>query len=282
MGMIGGSVGYRILRAISPGEPSHMRGTAYTGRSKLQDLLGNSIWDEIDEKVVVDFGCGKGAEAIELAQRGARFVYGVDLLERLLAIAREEAAKVKCQNIVFGAIPSEPADVIISIDAFEHFGDPAEILRTMAAMLKPGGRVLACFGPTWFHPYGGHLFSVFPWAHLIFSEQALCRWRVDIRKDGARKFSEVEGGLNQMTIRRFRRLVEDSPFRFERLETVPIRAARLFHNWMTQEFLTSVVRCKLSLPLAVDPSICQQPRERLGFPGIDLPISRALSGRRLG
>lgn len=254
MGMIGGSVGYRILRAISPDEPTQMSGSVYAGRSKLQDLLGNGIWDEIKGKVVVDFGCGRGAEAIELAQRGAQLVYGIDLLDRLLVIGREEAAKIKCHNVIFGPAPSEPVDIIISVDAFEHFEDPAAILATMAAMLKPGGCVFACFGPTWFHPYGGHLFSVFPWAHLIFTEQSLCRWRGHIRKDGARKFSEVEGGLNQMTIRRFRRTVEDSPFHLDRLETIPIRAARFFHNRMTQEFLTSVVRCKLSLRIAIDQS----------------------------
>lgn len=252
MGMIGGTLGYRILCAISLDEPTHMSGSAYAARSKLQDLLGSGIWDEIRGKVVVDFGCGNGSEAIEAAQRGAQRVYGVDRLQRWLVIAREQAAKVDCHNVVFGEAPWQPADVIISIDAFEHFGDPADVLKTMAAMLKPGGRVFASFGPTWFHPYGGHLFSLFPWAHLVFTERALCRWRSHIRKDGAQKFSEVEGGLNQMTIRRFRRIVEHSPFNLDSLETIPIRAARFLHNRMTQEFLTSVVRCRLSLPVSID------------------------------
>jgi SAM-dependent methyltransferase len=252
MGMIGGMLGYRILRAISPDEPTHMSGSVYAARSKIQDLLGVGIWDNIRGRVVVDFGCGKGAEAIELAQRGAQRVYGVDIVERSLAIAREQAAKVDCHNVVFGEVPSESADIIVSIDAFEHFGDPAAILKTMANMLKPGGCVFASFGPTWFHPYGGHLFSVFPWAHLVFSEPALCRWRSHIRKDGAQKFSEVEGGLNQMTIRRFRHIVENSPLHLDRLEAIPIRAARFLHNRMTQEFLTSIVRCRLSLPVSAD------------------------------
>jgi SAM-dependent methyltransferase len=252
MGIIGGTLGYRILRAISPDEPTHMSGSVYAARSKIQDLLGVGIWDDIRGKVIVDFGCGKGTEAIELAQRGAQCVYGVDIVERLLAIARQQAAKVSCHNVVFGEAPSRSADIVVSIDAFEHFGDPAAILKTMATMLKPGGCVFASFGPTWFHPYGGHLFSVFPWAHLVFSERALCRWRSHIRKDGAQRFSEVEGGLNQMTIQRFRRIVENSPFHLDRLEAVPIRAARFLHNRMTQEFLTSIVRCRLSLPVSVD------------------------------
>ena len=115
----------------------------------------------------------------------------------------------------------------------------------MAEMLKPTGYVLASFGPTWYHPLGGHLFSVFPWAHLIFSENALCRWRSHIRSDGAKRFREVEGGLNQMTIRRFERTVASSPLKLESLEAIPIRATRMFHNYATREFLTAIVRCKL-------------------------------------
>ena len=224
-----------------------MSGNAYAKRSKLGTLLGDSVWDEIRGKDVIDFGCGQGAEAIELAQRGARHVYGIDLQERWLKIARQEAAKADCRNITFTSSLAERADVIISVDSFEHFDDPAEILRIMAQALRSGGCVLASFGPTWYHPLGGHLFSVFPWAHVIFSEKALCRWRSHIRSDGAQKFSEVDGGLNQMTIRRFERLVATSPLQIERLEAVPIRAARFFHNRLTRELLTAVVRCKLRL-----------------------------------
>src|SRR5690606_21682554 len=116
------------------------------------------------------------------------------------------------------------------IDSFEHFDDPPAILQTMDRMLKPGGEVRISFGPTWLHPYGGHLFSVFPWAHLIISEKALIRWRQGFKTDGATRFHEVEGGLNQMTIRRFERIVRESPFEFASLELVPIRKVRWLAN----------------------------------------------------
>jgi ubiquinone/menaquinone biosynthesis C-methylase UbiE len=247
MGVIGGNLGYRMLRAISPNQPKSMSGGSYTSRSKTEVLLGEQVWNEIQGRTVIDFGCGAGSQAIELAQRGARHVYGIDIQERWLAIAREQAQNVGCRNVTFSHGPAGPADVIISIDSFEHFADPAAILKTMAGMLRPNGCVLVSFGPPWYHPLGGHLFSVFPWAHLIFTEQALCRWRSHIRNDGARKFREVEGGLNQMTIKGFERLVQESPFQIERLEAIPIRATRMFHNRLTREFLTAVIRCKLSL-----------------------------------
>jgi hypothetical protein len=86
---------------------------------------------------------------------------------------------------------------------------------------------------------------MFPWGHLLFSEKALIRWRTDFRPDGATRFSEIGGGLNQITIGRFERIVAESPFRFAEFEAVPIRVARRLHNSLTREFLTSSVRCRL-------------------------------------
>lgn len=131
------------------------------------------------------------------------------------------------------------------MDAFEHYSDPKSVLLTMRALLKPGGYVRVVFGCTWYHPLGGHLLSVFPWAHLLFSEKALMRWRATVRKDGARRIFEVKGGLNQMTIRRFERLAPAAGFGIQNLELRPIRAARWLHCGLTREFLTSVIRCRL-------------------------------------
>ena len=66
-----------------------------------------------------------------------------------------------------------------------------------------------------------------------------------ISPEKATKFSEVRGGLNQMTIRQFERIVAMSDFRFESLEAVPIRKLKLMQNRLTREFTTAVVRCKL-------------------------------------
>jgi SAM-dependent methyltransferase len=131
------------------------------------------------------------------------------------------------------------------MDAFEHFANPAEVLRVMNTLLKPEGEVIIWFGPTWFHPLGGHLFSVFPWAHLLFREEALIRWRSTFKTDGATRFGEVAGGLNQMTIKKFEGIVEESPFRFVSFESIPIKRLRRFHNRLTREFTTAAVRCRL-------------------------------------
>jgi len=237
---------YQILRAISPGATDSCCSGTYEGKSKLTILMGDEFLTRIAGKVVIDFGCGTGVEAVEMARSGAKQVIGVDIREDVLQAARELAASVGVQaRCSFGSATAELADIIVSLDAFEHFGDPAEILRLMDNLLRPSGEVLVSFGPTWYHPSGGHLFSIFPWAHLAFSEKALIRWRSAFKTDGATRFSEVAGGLNQMTIAKFETLIENGPFKVADLELVPIRRLRHFHNRLTREFTTAIVRCRL-------------------------------------
>lgn len=223
-----------------------MSGSAYANASKLKILLGEDLLRRVRDKDVLDFGCGYGAEAVEMAGV-ARSVLGLDIVEASLdkasALAEEKGVADKCTFATTAPVAS--FDVIISLDSFEHFGDPAAILATMYDLLKPGGQVLVSFGPTWYHPLGGHLFSVFPWAHLVFSEAALIRWRADFKTDGATQFSEVQGGLNQMTIGRFERLIAATRFRMVHFEGVPIRRLKPVANRLTREFTTAIVRVVL-------------------------------------
>jgi SAM-dependent methyltransferase len=250
MGFLGGSLSYGFLKRYWPGGEGvpMSQGDPYaeSGRSKLKTQFGPGIFEELRGKVVLDFGCGSGRNAIELAQNGCTRVIGLDIQERHLEAARRaaEAAGVadRCR---FSSSWTERADVILSTDAFEHFDDPGEILRIMRGLVKDEGYLLIQFGCTWYHPYGGHLFSVFPWAHLLFTERALIRWRSDFKSDGATRFCETAGGLNQISIHRWERLVAEGDFQFKTYELVPIRPARRFHCHLTRELLTSTVRARL-------------------------------------
>ena len=247
---------YSLLKRIAPGEPTHMTGAIYANKSKLRILLGDDIFDKLRGTRVIDYGCGDGAEAIEIATAGAELVVGIDIRSNCLDRARKAAADAslsdrcrfmeKSADLLNGS--EDRWDAVVSVDAFEHFAKPNQILAEMFQLLRPGGRVYTSFGPTWFHPLGGHMCSVFPWAHLVFNETALMRWRAHLRSDGATKFSEVEGGLNKMTIQRFERLVHESNFEVEQVHCVPIRKLRWVSFRLTREFTTAIVRATLRRP----------------------------------
>jgi len=258
MGIVGGPLASRLLTRLSPtGEGGLAQGVpkAYQNKNKLEVLLGSSIWDQVRDKVVVDFGCGPGLESIDLVEHGARRVIGLDLDERWLNKARRLARQRGVDHLCTFAPTWDgitKADLILSLDSFEHFDNPAEILKTFQRILKPNGSVLASFGPLWYHPYGGHIYSIFPYAHFVFTEKALVAWRSNLPGKGA-VTSFRDTGLNQMTVAQFEKLVAASPFTFASFEAVPIRKLRWAANRLLREFTTSIVRCRL-VPRLANPS----------------------------
>jgi SAM-dependent methyltransferase len=167
---------------------------------------------------IIDFGSGWGFQSAALARLGAKEVLALELGEEKRAFTE----KLGLPNLRVRARPdpSDEAafDFVLSLDAFEHYGDPAAILASIFWLLRPGGRMLMSFGPPWFSPYGSHLrfMCSCPWVHLLFSEESLMRARARFRSDGARRFSDIEGGLNKMSVGRFERLLNQTGFRIER------------------------------------------------------------------
>ncbi len=244
-GVLGGPLARWILSRYRWAD---MTGDIYVGKSKLEMTLGPDVWKAVAAKSILDFGCGDGAEVVEIVQKGgAERVIGLDIDRALLARAqaRAEAAGV-AQKCEFTESFDGQVDVILTLDAFEHFSDPAHMLQLMAALLKPTGRCLVSFGPPWYHPWGSHT-PIFPWAHLVFTEKAVMEWRLPYKNDGARLYGDGSGGVHQMTLARFERLIKESPFEFTRFEPVPIRKLKWAHNRLTREFTTAVVRAELKL-----------------------------------
>ena len=213
--------------------------------ARVGKVLGEDFFRQIAGKVVLDFGCGEGADSVEMATNGARRVIGLDIREEVLERARHRAVEAGVgDRCVFTTSVSEAVDIVVSIDGFEHFSDPAGALNVMRTLLVPQGEVFISFGPTWYHPSGSHL-PVLPWAHLVFSERALMTWRSSFRSDGATRFSEVSGGLNQMTIARFEKLLSASGLQVVDFWLVPIGRLRWVHSRLTREFTTAAVCCRL-------------------------------------
>jgi 2-polyprenyl-3-methyl-5-hydroxy-6-metoxy-1,4-benzoquinol methylase len=132
---------YRILKRISPEEPGYMSGEVYKEKIKIKVLLGDHVFDQLRGKVVIDFGCGEGDDAIALAKNCACRVIGMDIREAVLERARAKARQEGVENVCqFCTNTEERADAVVSIDSFEHFRDPSAALTKMYELLRPGAR----------------------------------------------------------------------------------------------------------------------------------------------
>ena len=99
--------------------------------------------------VVLDLGSGGGIDVILSAKRVGPTgkVYGLDMTDEMLTLARENQEKAGVENVEFlkGAIenvplPDNSVDVIISNCVINLSGDKDRVLAEAFRVLKPGGR----------------------------------------------------------------------------------------------------------------------------------------------
>jgi len=101
-------------------------------------------------ETVLDLGSGGGIDVLLSARRvgAAGKVYGLDITDEMLALARKNAAEAGVTNVHFlkGIIeqvplPASSVDVVISNCVINLSTDKAAVLTEIARVLKPGGRV---------------------------------------------------------------------------------------------------------------------------------------------
>jgi arsenite methyltransferase len=100
-------------------------------------------------ETVLDLGSGGGIDVLLSAKRVGPTgkVYGLDVTDEMLALARENQQKSGLTNVEFlkGAIeniplPDNSVDVIISNCVINLSGDKDRVIREAFRVLKPGGR----------------------------------------------------------------------------------------------------------------------------------------------
>jgi ubiquinone/menaquinone biosynthesis C-methylase UbiE len=100
--------------------------------------------------VVLDLGSGGGIDVLLAAQRVEPdgFVYGVDMTDEMLDLARRNAARRGASNVEFRKgyieeipLPDATVDVIISNCVINLSPDKGKALHEAFRVLKPGGRL---------------------------------------------------------------------------------------------------------------------------------------------
>lgn len=103
---------------------------------------------DLNQKRVLDVGCGGGILADSMARKGAD-VTGIDLASKSLRVAQLHALETGTPNIQYREVSVEalaqeqPAsfDVVTCMEMLEHVPDPASVVKACAKLVKPGGHV---------------------------------------------------------------------------------------------------------------------------------------------
>jgi SAM-dependent methyltransferase len=109
-----------------------------------------AVADLHEGETVLDLGSGGGIDVILSAKRvgPTGSVYGLDMTDEMLALARQNAAAAGVTNVHFlkGVIeqiplPADSVDVVISNCVINLSTDKPAVLAETARVLKPGGRL---------------------------------------------------------------------------------------------------------------------------------------------
>ncbi len=129
---------------------------------------------DIQNKQIIDIGCGGGIYTKELALMGAKNVVGLDFSKEILQAAKENCSGFPNISFIHGdahsiPYPDETFDIVISRAVIHHLQDIPTFLREASRILKKNGVLILqdrtiedCTIPGSPEHIRGYFFSVFP------------------------------------------------------------------------------------------------------------------------
>ena len=114
----------------------------------IATILDNA---EVAENMdMLDVACGTGVMFPYYLQRSAASVTGIDIAPEMAKIAaakyeNDPRVQVICGDVEETAFDRK-FDVIVVYNAFPHFPDPRRLIKTLAGLLKEGGRLTIAHG----------------------------------------------------------------------------------------------------------------------------------------
>ena len=126
----------------------------FDGYRKLRGKEGNanelfempalfSLLPSLENKKILDLGCGYGGHCMEFVRMGAERVVGVDISQKMLEIARKENAheRISYLNMAMEDISAidEKFDIAVSSLALHYVEDFEGVVKNIHSLLNEGG-----------------------------------------------------------------------------------------------------------------------------------------------
>jgi len=172
----------------------------------------------LDDKKVLDFGCGMGGMTLWYATNWKCSVHGFDIDSHHIKIAKSLQEKHSVKNVVFEKRnildnpTKEKYDLIFMNDVAEHISFPIleKILAQLAKSLSSDGKLFVTF-PPWRSPYASHLNHVIKIPWVQFLPKSVLYKLID--KNNHSIVGELEGdlksayeGLNHLTYSKLKKI----------------------------------------------------------------------------
>jgi trans-aconitate methyltransferase len=131
--------------------------------------------------VVLDAGCGDGYGTHYLAERGARFVRGIDVSTKAIAFCREHFCRANLEYRLADLqalhdFTEQPLDLLFTSNVLEHLADVPAFLRAAWRLLKPTGVMVVAVPPivnaaqraaNIVNPFHLNIWSSRQWEHVL-------------------------------------------------------------------------------------------------------------------
>ncbi len=150
----------------SPANPGHLFALQSRQRAILNGLSREGLWP-LDDKDILEVGCGSGGVLLELLSYGAdpRRLHGVDLLHERLAQTHERLPHlpVSCASGTDLPYPDHSFDLLLQFTVFSSILDRSlcyTVASEMLRVLRPGGAIL--WYDFWINPINKHTRGVRP------------------------------------------------------------------------------------------------------------------------
>ncbi len=103
----------------------------------------------IKDKVILDFGCGHGVDAVKFVELGAKKVVGIDPSKPMIDLAKQVNSNSKIKFIVTDGntlpLKGNQFDLVFANFVIHYLKDTEQQFAEIARVLKPGGYFVAVF-----------------------------------------------------------------------------------------------------------------------------------------